>query len=233
MHPVPVPVADPDSECRSRWETPAYRGWGLLSWHGRFGQADVNLNGRRGAAQRPWRLGPRFDGPPGPGRHDALEGSGRGATGTLGFGYATCRVGGASRPGAVTTVILQAGRRLGGDGAGATMPRATGGFKLARKPGRCHGFRGALEGAPCYQSQLARSGLRPTTGRRGRMPCELARSCGTGTAGGQIVQLVRRDPVRPAHRVTATWRFGRHARARGRESAEHVRAECGPWVESQ
>ncbi len=54
-------------------------------------------------------------------------------------------------------------------------------------------------------------------------------SCGTGT--GQIVQLVRRDPVRPAHRVTAAWTFGRHARARGRESAEHVRAECGPWVE--
>ncbi len=81
VHPVPVPVAGP--ECRSRWETPAHRGWGLLSWHGRFGQADVNLNGRRGAAQRPlmaWRLGPRFDGPPG--RHDALDGSGRAATGT-------------------------------------------------------------------------------------------------------------------------------------------------------
>ena len=73
---LPVPVADP--ECRSRWETPAHRGWGHLSWHGRFGQADVNLNARRGAAQRPWRLGPRFDGP----RHDALDGSGRAATGT-------------------------------------------------------------------------------------------------------------------------------------------------------
>ncbi len=47
-------------ECRlseSRWETPAHRGWGLLSWHGRFGQADVNLNVRRGAAQRRWRPG--------------------------------------------------------------------------------------------------------------------------------------------------------------------------------
>ena len=52
-------------------------------------------------------------------------------------------------------------------------------------------------------------------------------SCGTG----QTAQLVRREPFRPTHRVTAARTFGRHARAQGRESAEHVRAECGPWVE--
>jgi len=52
-------------------------------------------------------------------------------------------------------------------------------------------------------------------------------SCGTG----QTAQLVRRDPFRPTHRVTAARTFGRHARAQGRESAEHVRAECGPCVE--
>jgi hypothetical protein len=61
-----------------RSDTPAHREWGPMSWHGRFGQADVNPNVRRGAAQRPWRPGPRFDGP----RHDALDGCGRAATGT-------------------------------------------------------------------------------------------------------------------------------------------------------